>query len=47
MMREHFVANESDFLKSCELIAKSSVFGFDTEFVSEESFRPELLEIEY
>jgi len=42
MMREHFVANESDFLKSCELIAKSSVFGFDTEFVSEESFRPEL-----
>ena len=42
MMREHFVANESDFLKSCEKIAKSSVFGFDTEFVSEESFRPEL-----
>ena len=42
MMREHFVANEADFLKSCDLIAKSSVFGFDTEFVSEESFRPEL-----
>jgi len=42
MMREHFVANEADFLKSCEKIAKSSVFGFDTEFVSEESFRPEL-----
>ena len=42
MMREHFVANESDFLKSCEKIAKSNVFGFDTEFVSEESFRPEL-----
>jgi len=41
-MREHFVANESDFLKSCEQIAKSKVFGFDTEFVSEESFRPEL-----
>ena len=42
MMREHFVANEADFLKSCEKIAKSNVFGFDTEFVSEESFRPEL-----
>ena len=42
MMREHFVANETDFLKSCEQIAKSNVFGFDTEFVSEESFRPEL-----
>jgi ribonuclease D len=42
MMREHLVANEADFLKSCEKIAKSSVFGFDTEFVSEESFRPEL-----
>lgn len=41
-MREHFVANEADFLKSCAQIAKSSVFGFDTEFVSEESFRPEL-----
>jgi ribonuclease D len=42
MMREHFGANEADFLKSCEKIAKSNVFGFDTEFVSEESFRPEL-----
>lgn len=42
MMREHFVANEADFLKSCDKIAKSSVLGFDTEFVSEESFRPEL-----
>lgn len=36
------MANEADFLKSCAQIAKSSVFGFDTEFVSEESFRPEL-----
>jgi len=41
-MQEHFVASESELLKSCAKIAKSRVFGFDTEFVSEESFRPEL-----
>ncbi len=41
-MREHFIASGTELIQCCEELAKSEILGFDTEFVSEESFRPEL-----
>ncbi|TWU42013.1 ribonuclease D [Novipirellula artificiosorum] len=36
------ITNRSDLDQLCEQIAASSIVGFDTEFVSEDSYRPEL-----
>jgi ribonuclease D len=39
---EHLVTDPSQFAACLEHIASSSVIGFDTEFVGEDSYRPEL-----
>jgi len=39
---EHFVADPSRFARCLEHIATMPVVGFDTEFVGEDSYRPEL-----
>lgn len=41
-MKEFVVNSPETLAKAMELMAKSHVIGYDTEFVSEESFRPEL-----
>ncbi|NDH07164.1 ribonuclease D, partial [bacterium] len=41
-MKEFVVNSPETLAKAIELMAKSHVIGYDTEFVSEESFRPEL-----
>lgn len=41
-MNEHFVNSPDALSRAIDKLAKSQVIGYDTEFVSEESFRPEL-----